>query len=72
MIKLREGNVKSNVNELKEELEDYYRSRLKSIDFDSRDIVEKRYFSIDHPKTKEAGNFVKEINEKRKMEKEQF
>ncbi len=66
-MKLKEGEVKNKVGNFRRELDqEYIRSRLKARVEEMEGVADYNYFSIDHPKTKEASNFVQEMQNRRK------
>lgn len=72
LLKIKEGEVKTKVGDLRLEMEaEYFRNKLQQ-QLQVADVVDQNYFSIDHPRTKQAEQFVKEIQEKRKDERKQI
>ena len=73
MIKLKEGEVRGKVGNLRQDLEQVYiRSRIRDRVEEMDGATNAQYFSIDHPRTKEAEQFVNSIQTKRKHERRQY
>lgn len=74
LIQLKQGEIKSKLGSLRQEmhketLKDKLRSKIETIE---QEHLDKNFYSIDHPRTKEAENFVRDLQARRKDEQREI
>lgn len=73
LLKIKNGEIKNKVGDLREQLEiEYYRKKAAYKLPQHENVKESDYYSIENPRTKEANKFIHELKSKRQAEKEKF
>jgi hypothetical protein len=72
LIKIKEGEVKSKVGDLRNVLEKEYYNNKNLININTSDLVDTDYYAMDHPQTIKAQNLIKQIKKRRQSEHRQY
>lgn len=72
MIKIKEGEVKHKVGDLRHELEKEYFRNKNGVTIDSSDVISTDYYAMDHPETLKAQSLIRDIHKRRKSEHRHF
>jgi hypothetical protein len=66
LIKIKEGEVKHKVGDLRHALEKEYFSNKNQYNINTSDLVDTDYYAMNHPQTIKAQNLIKQLNQRRK------